>query len=145
MKTEMEKDLELAKSLLAEKNCTCVFARNGKTAVHTESGVKPLMTRINFHEGAMEGISVADKIVGTAAAMLLIFGKAAAVYSPVMSEHAAELLRSYGIHAEYGKLVKEIRNRTNSGPCPMELAVRNIDDPAKAPDALKAAIENMKR
>ena len=85
----------------------------------------------------MKGFSAADKIVGKAAAMLYVILGVKAVYSPVMSETAAEVFTNYNIAYEYDELTQNIINRNGDGICPMEETVKNISDPTEGFAALK--------
>lgn len=87
---------------------------------------------------------VADKIIGKAAALLLILGGAKAVYGEVMSENAHRLLTEAGLEVQYGSLVPYIVNRKEDGMCPMEQAVAGLSDPKEAPAALYAALGRLK-
>ena len=46
---------------------------------------------------------------------------------------------------EYGNLSEAIRNRDNTGYCPMETAVLDIDVPAEAVTAIRAKLEELRR
>ena len=76
----------------------------------------------------------------SSAALLLLHAGVSAVYGEVLSQPAKELLEANGIAVEFGTLVPGIRNRADTGPCPMEQAVENITDPAQALPALEAKI-----
>ena len=118
-------DLEVCKQLL--RGHVVVFCRDGKSFVDDEHGIKPLMKWV-CQGSTFEGYSVADKIVGKAAAMLLVKLGVKAVYGEVASANGVELLRACGIDVTYGNLVLYIENRDKSGCCPMEQAVNNTDD-----------------
>ena len=62
-------------------------------------------------------------------------------YAPVISRSALEGLESHGIPCEYHRLVPGIRNRTGTGPCPMEAATANITDPKEAPEVLEKTLQ----
>lgn len=57
------------------------------------------------------GYTVADKIVGKAAAMLLVKLGVSAVYGEVASVGGVEFLRAHGVEVSYGSLVPYIVNR----------------------------------
>lgn len=81
---------------------------------------------------ALSEYSVADKIVGKAAALLFIKMKVSSVYGSVMSEKARDIFLHYNIPFFYKTLTKEIINRRGDDLCPMEKAVENVNDPEKA-------------
>ena len=60
-----------------------------------------------------------------------------------MSAAGIDVLRKNGITPLYDTSVKEIRNRMNTGLCPMEEAVQDITNPNEALSALKEKIRQM--
>ena len=71
------------------------------------------------------------------AAALFVAGGAASVHADVMSEGAAEFLSAYGIPNGADVITKEIINRTKTGICPMEAAVKALDDPLVMIEAIE--------
>lgn len=138
----MHDELERAKALLAEGKYTCVACRGEKTLCATERGVKPLLGWLNGGE-ALGGAAVADRVVGKAAAFLYVLLGVRVVYAPVMSVPARETLCAAGIEVYADALVPAVRNRTNTGFCPMESAVWELSDPAEAKAALERKISEM--
>ena len=80
----------------------------------------------------MQGAYVADKVVGKAAAYLYVLLGVRKVYAAVISRPALDVLERYNIGIVYDMLVPAIRNRTDTGFCPMETAVLDIDDANEA-------------
>lgn len=122
---------------------TCILCDRDRVLTNQKRGVAPLLEWLDAGEN-MRGAAVADRVIGRAAALLLLCGGVSAVYGEVMSAPARGLLRDAGVEAEFGVLVKAIRNRSNTGLCPMEQAVAGIADPALAPAALRAALERQR-
>ena len=139
----MNKDLEQAKALLENnEEYTCAACRAGESFASEEHGVRPLMRWLN--EGTdLSGASAADRIVGKAAAFLYVLLGVRTVYAPLMSVPAQETLRAHGIEAIADAVVPAIRNRTDTGFCPMESAVWDISDPREAKAALERKISEM--
>ena len=133
------KELKRAEALLRRGDYTCVICDRDRVLTSTKKGIAPLLERITAGED-LHGACVADHVIGRAAALLLIHAGASAVYGEILSEKAAQLLKKHGLRVQYGTLVPEIRNRGNTGPCPMEQAVAEIDDPAQAAPALAAKL-----
>jgi iron complex outermembrane receptor protein len=63
---------------------------------------------------------VADKVVGKAAAALMIIGEIKELHTHVLSTPALSLLKNTNIKVSFDKPADQIRNRTNTGFCPME-------------------------
>ena len=139
----MKNDLTSAVALLDEGDYTCVLVKGDTVYTSRERGVKPLMTWLEKGV-SLVGFSAADKVVGKATALLYVLLGAERVYARVASEPAAEVLRTHGIPLVADTVVPAIRNRTNTGFCPMEQATRDIIDPKDAPKAIKDALEQLK-
>ena len=130
-------DIEKAKSLLKDDK-TCVLVKGDKILISNETGIKPMMKYISKGIN-LNGFSVADKIVGKAAAML--FRKAGKeVFAEVLSESALSFLNREKIKVTYNTLTEKIINRDKTGICPMEETVLNVDDFEKGYQALKEKI-----
>ncbi len=133
-------NLERAKGVLRNSPFTCVAIGDEDRLSTTERGVSPLLSWLD--EGIfLEGYAVADRVVGKGAAMLYALLRPAELHAEVMSRGAFELLQVHGIRASYDTLVDGIRNRTNTGPCPMEDAVGDITDPQEALVAMRERLK----
>ena len=128
---------------LYREDVSCVIVRNGEVLTSGLFGIKPLMQHLRVDRRFFEGAIIADKVIGKAAAMLLVDSGIAEIYGAVMSESAAELLKACGIPFGYGELVPMIENRTHDGMCPMEQTVLNLTEPADAFDALEITIAKL--
>ena len=127
----MQRNLEQAKTLLIEQQLTCVVLCETRTYTSTQRGIAPLMQWLK--EGIdMQGACVADKVVGKAVAYLYVLLGVREVYAAVISRPALDVLERYNIGIVYDMLVPAIRNRTDTGFCPMETAVLDIDDANEA-------------
>lgn len=138
----MSKDLHTARQLLSQGTFTCVLCREDAVYTSTRRGVAPLMAWLE--EGLdLAGFSAADKVVGKATALLYCLLGVKAVYAGVISRAALGVFQARHMPCSYGELVPAIRNRTGDGLCPMESATLEIDDPALAPDAIRAALKRL--
>ena len=130
-------DLEYAKKILAEQDCTCVLAGNDRVYIGTDRGIKPLVLWLESSTDC-RGFSAADKVIGRATAFLYARLGVTEVYASVMSRGAVEVLDRFGIAHSFGTEVDAILNRKKDGFCPMESAVREITDPELAWQVLSA-------
>jgi hypothetical protein len=78
------------------------------------------------------GYVAADKVIGKGAAFLYILLKIKEIHANVISEPALAVLKDKGVKVFYEELVPMIRNRDNTGFCPMEQAVLDETDPQAA-------------
>ena len=124
--------LEKAKSLLLTSASTIAVVSNGEVFTSQERGVKPLLHLLTEKKGFLKGASVADKVVGKAAALLMVLGEIKEVHTLIISEPAIKVFEEYNILCFYDKKVDRIINRTGDGLCPMESLCLDIDDPQEA-------------
>lgn len=125
------KDLETAKELLTQHGYTCVLVKDDTIYTSMERGIRPLMQWLE--QGIdCRGFSAADKVVGKATAFLYARLDIQTVHAGTMSKGAAAVLDTFGIHHSCDREVEAILNRKKDGFCPMESAVREIDDPELA-------------
>ena len=133
--------LERARAVWEREEASCVVYRQGKAKTSHLSGVRPLLGWLAEDAQALRGAAVADKVVGRAAALLLVYGGVRAVYAAVISEAALAVLQKAGVAVRYGECVPFIANRDKTDMCPMERRVQDIDDPAAAFEALCTGTE----
>ncbi|WP_066684803.1 DUF1893 domain-containing protein [Christensenella intestinihominis] len=136
------RDIDRAKGLLKAEGCSCAFVKGGTTYTSWKSGVAPLVEFLSS-DMELDGFSAADKIIGKAAALLFVLAGVREVYASVMSEAAIPVLQKSGIAHSCGTLTRTIENRAGTGPCPMEQAVAEIDDPAEALVAIRDTMERL--
>ena len=138
----MHEDLILAFNILNEGSYTCVLRRGDITLTDDRRGIRPLLELLESGQD-MSGFSAADRVVGKAAAFLYCLLGVRSVYAKVISTPALQVLQSCGIDTYYDTQVNAIRNRAGDGFCPMETAVWNLNDPEKAPDAIREALKKL--
>lgn len=136
--------LSRAVTLLHSDTYTCILCDRDRVLTSRSNGIAPLLTRIEDKED-LRGMVCADKIIGKAAAMLLLYSGVRAAHGDVMSVKAKNLLEQAGVAVSYGVLTDGIINRTGDGPCPMEQAVADLTDPGDAPCVLRDTLERLKR
>lgn len=113
---------------------TISLCRGTEILTDSKRGVAPMVGFIE--SGAnLNGFSVADLVVGRAAAMLFVKAGIRQVYAITLSRGAKEYLEAHGIPVRYETLTDKILNRDKTGICPMEDAVTGLDD---AEDGWKA-------
>ncbi len=134
-------DIEKAKQLLKD-DITCVLVKGDTVYTSVKKGIAPIMEFLN--EGRdIRGFSVADRIVGKAAASLFICAGIREVYGEVMSVRGMAKLDEYQIPYTFKDKADKIINRKGDDICPMEKTVMDIDDPKEAYLALKEKIKSL--
>lgn len=105
--------------LLHEGGYSCVIA-NGEVRTFTKRGVADIYELLCQDATFLCGASVADKVIGKAAAALMILGGVKEVFTDVISEPALALFRQAQVDIKYTIEVPHIINRTQTGWCPLE-------------------------
>lgn len=118
-------DLQQAKAALAGHSIA--LCKDGEIIVSNKRGIAPMVDFIAENKD-LNGFSVADLIVGKAAAMLFIKAGIVCVYAQTLSESGKKMLERHGVPVEYGTLTEKIINRDKTDICPMERAVAHTDD-----------------
>lgn len=131
--------LAKAKMLLNKTGNTCVLCGGQVILTDNRRGVRPLLDLLENHVD-VAGFAAADKVVGKAAAFLYCLMGIDCLYAKTLSQPALAVLQQAGIDIEYDQLVSAIQNRTGDGLCPMESAVRNIDDAHEAHAAIRKTL-----
>ena len=121
----MNEDLCRARRLLEEEKYTCVLCCGHEVHTSTARGVRPLL---ELPQKDWSRFSAADKVIGKATAFLYVHLGIRAVYAPVISQAALLILQRSGIEVFFDMVVPAIFNRSRTGFCPMETAVKDIDD-----------------
>jgi len=134
----MQADLNLAKQRLKLKDLALVIAKNGKVLFETElHGISGLLNAIEQHKKTMQGSSVADKILGRAAALLFAYSGVVAAFAVTASSGGIQVLKDHKIFLEYEKRVPSILNYEKIDVCPFEKLTANILNPQEAYKVLK--------
>ncbi|MBO7530158.1 MAG: DUF1893 domain-containing protein [Bacteroidales bacterium] len=135
--------LEQAKSILHTSASTIAVVSNGEVFTSQERGVKPLLYLLSEKKGFLKGASVADKVIGKAAALLMVLGEIKEVHTFIISEPAIKVFEKYNIPCFYDKKVDRIVNRTGDGLCPMETLCLDVEEPKEAFTKIKEKISKM--
>lgn len=139
----MSERMTKAKALL-QGGYTCALYTETQTFTSEKRGVAPLLEWLESGED-FHGFSAADKVVGKAAAFLYVLLGVEQVYALVLSEAAESVFRAYHIPVYYEEKVTAIRNRSNTGFCPMEQAVLGLNDPKEAHEAILKKLQELKK
>jgi uncharacterized membrane protein len=117
------------------KNDVIIYEGKGR-------GVSSLLELASTEEGLrkLEDALVVDRIIGKAAAMIIVLGKATHAYGLTMSKSGEEYLQAFGIKTKNNRCVDAISDRTGRGICPMERSVMEIDSPIEGVEKLQKTL-----
>jgi len=137
-KLKSMRDVEVAKEILGNKGVTLVIVKEGKVLFESDSsGIRGLLQAIEKLKKEMFGSSVADRVVGRAAALLLAYSHVNEVYAFVLSREGLKVLEENRIKVEYLNLVQAVLDRTGKNICPFEKFSSEIKSLDKAYEQLK--------
>ena len=110
--------------ILRREACSLVVeTATGDVTTYNKPGVRDLVWLLDNEPERLRGAMVADKVVGKAAAGLMVQGGVGEVYADVMSRLALPLLNEAGIPYSYGELVERIVIPEGDDRCPLEKIV----------------------
>ena len=137
-------ELEKAKADIKIGKHTCIVMRDGVIVREAKGrGVSPIVQFLENEPNILKNSEVADKVIGKAAAMLLVIAGAKYVYGELMSVSGRDFLEKHGVALSYGRCIDVISNRTGNGICPLEKSVMEIDDPHEGYERLKVTIAQL--
>lgn len=110
-----------------------------------ERGVKDIYRLLKEEPDSLRGAFVADKVVGKAAASLMILGGIAGLHADVASEPAMALLRKYGVDAECTECVPHIINRSGTDWCPLEKRCFGLSTPQECLASIEEFLAGLDR
>ena len=97
-----------------------VYHENALIFASQQELLDPLLHYINIFAPRLKDVTIFDRVVGNAAALLLKKAFCREVYSPLGSKFAAQTLERQGIVYHFSKTVPYILNQKGDGICPME-------------------------
>jgi len=123
----MKNDLKKAVDVLDSEGRALVLVRDGAVLMKDDRrGIGPMYDIATKERRLACGSSLADKVIGKAAAMLAVDAGIDKLYAAVLSEEAERVLSEEGIYYEFKRKVPFIQNRQKSGKCPMELLAGDL-------------------
>jgi hypothetical protein len=103
-----------------------ILIKNNKIIYRSKKeGLQPLIFCLKYRENNLKNSLVFDKIIGRAAAFLMIHGKIKSIMTPVISRSAIREFKKNRINVKYGSITEKIMNKSGNDLCPMEKLSRN--------------------
>jgi hypothetical protein len=131
-------DLEVAKYILNIRNCTLVIVKNRELIYESNrSGITSLLESIEKFSEELFGSSLADRVVGRAASLLIVYSHIKNVYAYVISKEGLRTLIENNVHTEFKNYVPKILNREGNDVCPYEEFSYSIESIQEAYTKLK--------
>jgi hypothetical protein len=138
MPSDME-DIGLARSLLENERWNLVIVKEGRVLFSSKKrGVAPLFQAIQSLGKGLHNAAMADRIVGSAVAMLCLYARIASVYAGIASQGALDMLKRQGVTISSKNIVPYICNYDGTDLCPFEKLAGNAENPAQLFSNLKS-------
>ena len=126
-------NLQVAKEKLKRGESTLVFVKHSIPIYETDiEGLGGFLKAIDELGNKLSGTSVADKVIGKAAALLCAHSNVVAAYAITMSESGLKVLKENNIPFEFETLIPMILNMKKTGQCPFEKLVGDTSNPDTA-------------
>lgn len=123
---------DLKDILLKENHTLVIYKNNASVITSNDRGVNSLIKLIKEDKSQLSGSLIADKVIGKAAALLMIYAGVKEIYAPIISKPALQTLLKHNVKIYYDKEVERIINRKGDGLCPMETLCLDIEKPEEA-------------
>ena len=107
-------------NILNAEHASLVVLNHDSLSIYTDRGVQDLLQLLLEEPERLRGAQVADKIIGRAAASLMVAGGVSEVHTNLISTPALQLLREADIPVSFDEEVPQILNRDRSGQCPID-------------------------
>ena len=119
--------IPLFSEFLVSNNTLRVYKENRLIFASGKDRLLPLLEYIDNFAPYEKNVTVFDRVVGNAAALLLKKIFCNEVYSRLGSDLAARTLSRFGINYHFTEIVPYIQNRSWEDMCPMEKLSMNKD------------------
>lgn len=123
---------ELKEMLKREDVRGVVRSASGRLKEFRRQGVADLFQLLTSEPAFLQGATMADRVVGRGAALLMVKGGVKEVFTFVLSQPALDVLSQAGITVTYDTLQPNIINRTGTDICPVEKLTADTADPDEA-------------
>ena len=132
-------DIDIARKDVKERGFGLSIVRGGTPLLRSRTpGISALVAAIDRDLLSLKGASVADRVLGRAAAMLFLYAGIRSIFGSTASNDAVALLKKSEVSFEYETAVPKILNKYKTSICPFEQEVLGVEDPKEAFKRLRA-------
>lgn len=129
--------------ILRREKCSLVVKNHDIVTTYSKPGVRDLEYLLDHDPEMLHGATIADKVIGKAAAAMVVVGGVKELYAEVMSKRAIPFLEEAGIAYTYGTLVDTIKEE--GGRCQLEKITAPATTPEETVALLRTHFEEKKR
>ena len=131
-------DLEKAKILLFEENLTLAVVKDGEVIFRSkDKGIRPMFILATELKEEGKYAALADKVTGRGAAILAGYIGIKEIYTDLISQGGIERLEYYKIPYQIKNSCEYIKNRDQTGYCPIENISKDLEDPLALIESIK--------
>lgn len=121
--------LQEIKEILYQKDASLVVCyANGEIKEYYQDRIKDIKEILKKDKLALKDAIIADKVIGKVAASILTVAGVKEIYADVMSKYAIPVLEENHIVFEYWQETEYIKNKDQTGMCPMENKYKEESD-----------------
>ena len=129
---------ELGLSLMVYEGRNILFRSASK-------GVRPHLEAIDTLGAHLRSTTMVDKIVGRAAALLILYSGAAEVHAGVINPGGRKLIEDAGVKLSFDTEIDHIKTVEGRIYCPFEAMVQGIDNPVQAYHAIVEKMNSFRK
>jgi len=131
-------DIDLARSLLEEEKWNLVIVKGGQVLFNSrERGIAPFFQAVQSMGASLHNAVVADRIMGSAVAMLCLHARITSIYAGIASQGAIDMLKRQGVIISSKSTVPYISNYDGTDLCPFEKLAKSCQGPSQLFAALR--------
>jgi hypothetical protein len=131
-------NISLFSKFLVSDDTLWVYSGDRRIFASDQRHLLPLLEYINEYASYQKQVTILDRIMGNAAALLSVEAAAKEVYSPLGSELAASTLAKHNIDYHLNEIVPYIWDRSRGDMCPLEKLSIN-----KSPEEFYEAVRHL--
>lgn len=119
---------------LEKSGKSLIICKGGRVIFESDSqGIRPHIEALEkLGRKSLKGSIILDKIVGRAAALLILYSSASKVYTLLVSSGARSLLESHKVGLIFREETPFIKMKDGVFLCPFERMVQDVSDPEYA-------------
>jgi hypothetical protein len=121
-------------------NSLMVYSGSRLIFQSSSKGIRPHLEALDSFGEKLQGSIMVDKIVGRAAALLILYSGAAEAHAALISTPGRRVLEEHGFRFSYAKETPHIKMLDGRIYCPFEAMVQGLSDPG---EAYRAIVEKM--
>jgi len=126
--------------MLNRQGLSLLVFNHDSLTTHSNRGIQDLLQLISEQPQRLDGAVAADKIIGKAAAAIMIAGGVKEVHTNIICTPARELFEAHHVRVFAAEEVPMILNRDRSGMCPIDTQINEVESVEECVAILQASL-----